>query len=301
MINIIFIMKMNEDLVSIHAYLCADGYVIRNPSTQKQKYYKIGLRNTNSVLLNDFRDKFERVFGVKPHIRIGERCEIGSKKIYEELINEYGSFHSHLWKIPNFKNRKLYGIWLRSFFDCEGWVFCKSKQNRHIGLDCVNENGINQIIESLNSFGIRTIKKKNEKRKIFRIFIYGKDNLIKFSDKIGFLHPDKNIKLDKTLNDFVTYIWNFPKEEEECKKFVFSKLKDRIKIKKPHYARIISREENNLKKLKMLIKKFYDIESILYNSVNGIGTKYFELDINRKEDIMKLIKLKIIPNILKNA
>ena len=49
---------MAVDLISIHAYLCADGYVIKSKNP-KYKYFKIGLRNTNPVLLRDFQEKFE--------------------------------------------------------------------------------------------------------------------------------------------------------------------------------------------------------------------------------------------------
>jgi hypothetical protein len=48
-------MKFNNNLSAIHSYLCGDGYVIKNPKTQKHKYYHIGLRNTNQTLLRDFK------------------------------------------------------------------------------------------------------------------------------------------------------------------------------------------------------------------------------------------------------
>ena len=41
-------MEINEDLVVIHAYLCADGYVIKNSETQKHKYY-IGFISNSEV------------------------------------------------------------------------------------------------------------------------------------------------------------------------------------------------------------------------------------------------------------
>ena len=44
-----------------------------------------------------------------------------------------------------FLNKKLSRIWLRAFFDCEGWVVCKTHQNRHIGLDSVNQKGLTQV------------------------------------------------------------------------------------------------------------------------------------------------------------
>ena len=292
-------MKFDENLVAIHAYLCADGYVIKNPKTQKQKYYKIGFRNTNLILLKDFQNRFEKVFGIKPHLRKDGRCEVGSKKIYMRLIREFGSFHSQIWRMPALSN-KLLVIWLKAFFDCEGWVFCKTHQNRHIGLDSINEKGIDQLIRSLNRINIKTIKKINEKRKIYRIFIYGKENLIKFNEKIGFLHPQKVKKLNMAMKDYMVYQWNFPKKEYECKKFIKKILVEKVRIRKPCYVRIISKEQKNLTKLSKLLKKYYNINCLIYRSVNGIGTVYYELNINKKEEINKLIKFKFIPNIFKS-
>ena len=55
-------MKFDKNLAAIHAYLCSDGYVIKNPRTQKHKYYYIGFRNTNLILLKDFQKKFNDYF-----------------------------------------------------------------------------------------------------------------------------------------------------------------------------------------------------------------------------------------------
>jgi hypothetical protein len=291
-------MKFDENLAVIHAYLCADGYVIKNPPTQKQKYYKIGFRNTNLVLLKDFQERFYNYFKIKPSLYVGQRCQIGNKEIYNLLTKEFRSFYSWEWRMPKL-NDKLAKIWLRAYFDCESWVFCKTHQNRHIGVDCVNEIGLNQIESSLNGIGIKIIRKYNKKRRIHRIFIYGKDNLIKFSNKIGFLHPNKKEKLNQVLNDFVVYEWSFPKDEKECKKFIKKITQEKIRIKKPHYIRIISKEQTNLERLGNLLKKYYDINCLVNKSVNGIGTIYYELNINRREEIQKLINNKLILNILK--
>ena len=72
-------MKMDRSLVAVHAYLCADGYVV---TSEKYKYYRAGLRNTNLILLKDFQERFEKIFGVKPPIRKDGRCEKCSKEIY---------------------------------------------------------------------------------------------------------------------------------------------------------------------------------------------------------------------------
>jgi|SRR3989344_350513 len=288
-------MKMNEDLAIIQSYLCADGYVTYG---DKPKYYRIGFRNTNLVLLKDFKERFERYFKVTITLKEGERCYKSSKEIYWKLTKQFGSFYSREWTMPKL-SKNISKRWLRAFFDCEGWVFCKTHQNRHIGLDSINEKGLDQVIKTLNNLGIKTIKKVNKKRGMYRIFIYGKDNLIKFAEEIGFLHSEKAKKLRETLKDYVEYIWIFPKDKEECKNFVIKLLKDKIRIKKPYYARVISKEEINLSKLKRYLKNFYNIESILHRYINGLGTVYYELDINRRDEVQKLVENKLIPNIFK--
>lgn len=289
---------MDENLAAVHAYLCADGYAIKNPETQKNKYYRVGFRNTNLVLLKDFQENFEKVFGIKPLLYEGERCQKGSREIYELLTKEFGSFYSWEWRMPKL-NKNLIRAWLRAYFDCEGWVFCKKHQNRHIGLDCVNENGLNQIILSLNKLDIQTIKKYNGKRNIHRIIIYGKENLLRFKEKIGFLHPEKAKKLDESIKDYVVYLWEFPNEEGQCREFIKHVMQEKIKLKKSRYLRMFSKEGENLNRLSNLLKSYYGISSRVYKCVNGLGTIYYELHINRKEDIRKLIELNIIPNLFK--
>ncbi|MDO8553837.1 MAG: hypothetical protein Q7S22_03455 [Candidatus Micrarchaeota archaeon] len=111
-------MKFNEDLAAIHAYLCADGYVIKNPPSQKHKYYYIGLRNTNSVLLKDFQKRFFRFFGVSPIITKDGRAKLQNKRIYEILTKDY-AYYSANWDFPKLK-KALLKFWLRAYFDCDG-------------------------------------------------------------------------------------------------------------------------------------------------------------------------------------
>src|SRR3989344_8536856 len=288
-------MKMNEDLAIIQSYLCADGYVTYG---DKPKYYRIGFRNTNLVLLKDFKERFERYFKVTITLKEGERCYKSSKEIYWKLTKQFGSFYSREWTMPKL-SKNISKRWLRAFFDCEGWVFCKTHQNRHIGLDSINEKGLNEIIKMLNNLGIKTIKKINFKRGMYRVFIYGKENITKFEEEIGFLHPDKSKKIKETIKDFMVYIWNFPKNEKEVKNFVKKIMHEKAKIKHEKYIRIISKERINLERLKEHLGKYFKVNSLLYSRMNGIGNRYYELDINKKKEVQRLIKLNIIPNTFK--
>ena len=289
-------MKFNEDLAVIHAYLCADGYVIKNPSTQKHKYYKIGLRNTNLLLLKDFQNRFEKIWGIKPILTEKQRCQKGSRPIYEFLTQNFGSFYSWEWRMPRL-NKRLSNIWLRTYFDCEGWVSIEKHKSRLIGADCVNLSGLKQVKAALAKNGIKSKIKKQNRRNIFRLYIYGKDNLIRFKKNIDFYHPQKFIKLQKAIDDYVIYDWKFPKNAKESRNFIRILMHERAKIKMDNGAvKIISNKKNNIMTLKKKLEVLFNIESKMNEMTNGIGTKYYQLNIYKKGEVRKIIKNKLLNN-----
>ncbi len=183
------IKTIDKNLAAIHGYLCSDGYVVKNPLTQKQKYYHIALRNTSLVLLKDFQKKFEKVFGLKPKITNQfDRCKIGSKKLYFYLTEAFGSFYSREWKMPvGLMDNKSMALWLRAFFDCEASVYVKERHSRFICMESVNFEGLQEIRKQLETvFGISSIIKERRGRETLQLLIYGKENLIKFRKEIGF-------------------------------------------------------------------------------------------------------------------
>jgi len=271
-------MKFDKNLSAIHAYLCADGYVIRNPESQKQKYYHIGLRNTNMVLLKDFQERFKQRFGLEPIITNEGRCRIGNKEIYYFLTKDY-SYYSYEWEMPNLNKENL-KLWLRTFFDCEAWVVLEKAKNRLIGMDSVNESGIYQIKGALKRFNIDSKIKKLDKRGIFRLFVYGKENLIRFQERIDFLHPSKKEKLDLAIKSYVNYEWKFPEDKKELKRFVKRLLKDKIGKSR---VKISSIRRNNLVLLQKHLKRLFSIESNIYDC-----RRYYELNVSKKEDIIKI-------------
>ncbi len=283
-------MKINEDLAIIHAYLCADGYVTRNPPTQKHKSYRIGLRNTNIVLLRDFQERFERIWGVKPHLQEGQRCSKNSKQIYEFLNQNFGSFYSWEWRMPRL-NKKLSRVWLRTYFDCEGWVSVERHKSRLIGADCVNSFGLKQVKEALAKNGIVSHLKKKSGREIFRLYIYGKENLIKFKKYIDFNHPQKNVKLQEALADYVIYDWPFPDNKTKLKKFIKSLMRQKARLRGDNgVIRVISKKKKNLIILKRELATFFMLETRINGMVNGIGTRYYQLDINKRQEVKKAVE-----------
>lgn len=268
-------LKFDEYLASIHAYLCADGYVIRNPITQKQKYYYIGLRNTNILLLRDFQHKFHKLFGIKPRITKDGRAVVQNKRIYHELTENF-SYYSREWNIPKGLSLKCIKSWLRSFFDCEGWVFVKAAKNRHIGADSVNLKGLSDIRKRLMHMGIKTKMKFIRKKEIYRLIIYGKENIVKFRDNLGFLHPDKMAKLNKAIISYKNDEWEFPDNINELKKFVSKKIKLAFSRRRKRISSVI---KQNLVRLAGYSLKMYKLDSKIYGPIkNGNGTIYYELN-----------------------
>ena len=276
-------MKFNQDLASIHAYLCADGYVIRNPITQKHKYYYIGLRNTNIILLKDFQNKFKQVFALMPIITNDGRCKIQNKNIFFQLTKDF-SYYSDEWSLPKLSLEKL-KCWLRSYYDCDGWVEVQKSKSRVIGLESINKNGLEQIKNSLLRFGIKASEvKKRKNRNIYCINICGKDNIIKFKENIDFLHPNKNKKLLEAINSYKTYEWTIPSKKEEFIEFINKQGRLRNDTKEFRFFSII---KDNLIRLKEKLID-YDINAKIYGPwKNNRGREYYCLSFNQKE----LIKL----------
>jgi hypothetical protein len=197
---------------------------------------------------------------VNAHITKEGRCRIQNKELYKILTKRF-SYYSAEWRMPCLNKGNL-KFWLRAFFDCEGWVLIEKAKNRHIGLDSINGKGILQIQNALKRFRIASKLKKLEKRNIFRLHIYGKENLIKFQKEINFLHPAKKKKLKQAINSYVDYYWHFPESEDKIRSFVIKLLKEKESNKR---VRVTSIKKENLVLLQKYLKQIFGINSKVYN------------------------------------
>lgn len=289
--NNISLSNLDENFAAVHAYLCADGYVCRNKPESKYRYYHIGLRNTCYMLLEDFQSRFEKVFNKRPIIsRALDRCKIGDKNILFWLNGNFGSFYSADWILPAcFLSKNLLAVWLRAFFDCEGWVELKAHKSRVIGLESINAKELEKIRFYLKKyFLIDSSLFPRKGRNTVRLAICGKGDLMNFKKFIGFLHPEKKKKLDEAIASFADYVWRFPEAEAELKRFVLQILKRKIKRINPRII-VCSNRKENLLNLSAALSQLFSIASKVSNErFNGFGTKYFELAIQKKESIKRL-------------
>ncbi|GEM_PF-914731 len=293
-------LTVSEELAALHGYLCADGYLSISQVPRRVRYVA-ALRNTEIVLLNDFNSKFKAVFGVFPKIsKQIDLSKLCNKRICLLLKKEFGSFHCREWSFPDyvFTTKNFKASWLRAVFDCEGWAVCKKGIDRHIGIEMANPEGIQKIKSLLAEFGIVAGFKIKKRGKIFRLNIFGKENLQKFSNQIGFLHPKKRVALQAALDSYVVYNWEFPEEEAALKEFIFQKLNGKSRdifsklSSSPKRVRICSCVRANLLTMHGKLKTVFGIDSnVSRECLNSIGTVYFELSINKKEAMAKLQKL----------
>ncbi len=274
-------MNFDTNLAAVHGYLCADGYVIKNPPSQKHKYYHIGLRNTNKILLKDFQRRFTKVFKIKPIIIPNERCKIQSKEIFEKLTKNY-SYYSYEWKLPKLNKEQL-KFWLRAFFDCEAWIENQKAKNRAIRADCVNLNGLRDVQKALDEFEIdSTIRKRKEN--MWRLNICGLDDIRNFDNEIGFLHPDKKTRLAAAIGSYKNYEWNIPKTRNELIQFINLQGKKRASRNE---IRLFSIRKRNLIVLRNKLSAYHISSKLRGPWKNNSGSIYFCL-LLKLDDIREL-------------
>jgi hypothetical protein len=282
-------LKFNKNLAIVHSYLCADGYVIRNPPHQKNIYYYIGLRNTCDTLLEDFEKNFYEYFKIMPRRCKDGRSVVQNKATYYLLTEDF-SYYSREWTLPELDKENL-SFWLRTFFDCEGWVYCKKAKSRLIGLDSVNHKGLEDVQKALKRFDIDSIINIPKNRDTHRLHIYGKENLIRFEKEIGFLHPNKKAKLRDAIETFVEYEWTFP--EENLEEFIINLMKEKSrfgKIRKNDSIKLCSIKEINFIRLSNYLSDLFNIESKVYRNENKHSI-YYTLSIQKKAEVEKAVRL----------
>lgn len=92
----------------------------------------------------------------------------------------------------------------------------------------------------MNDFRIKS-KLSLTNRDVFRLNIYGKENIVSFEKQIGFLHPKKKTRLREAINSYVDYVWRFPAEKEALKSFIKGLfVQKRTRPDKKHRIRVCS-------------------------------------------------------------
>lgn len=159
---------------------------------------------------------------------------------------------------------------------CSDGYVTKSKNPK----DSVNFYGLRQIQESLRKLGIESSINYRKEKRIWNLAICGKDDLIKFQEKINFLHKTKSQKLKNAIESYVNYFWNVPKDRKDLIKFMKRKGRKNITRKEIRFNSIIKK---NLKILKNNLSTFGVKSNLNGPWKNPYGSIWYCLSINFKE------------------
>lgn len=191
------VIYLSPELARIVAHICADGYV----SISKQKRCKKELEKhpRNNVIRKKYSVRYvnmEPVVVLRRH-----EYEISGLGVYKILIL-LGAGKSREWFISDyiFASTNICKIeWLKAFYDDESHV---SVENKLIVLNCVNNVGLKQIQLLLFEFGIKSKfygPYHYKQYSIYRLTIR-RNSILKYSEVIGFNHPEKRDALNQIIN-----------------------------------------------------------------------------------------------------
>lgn len=184
----------------ICGFLAGDGNIL-----MKGRYW-LRLFPDDKSLISPLSESFSKVYDkeliIKDHGKF-YTLSVHSKVVCEDL-NRYCKFGTKEWEIPFdlFESDEDVSEWLKSFFDAEAHVNLDSKC---IKVSSINQDGLNEVKKLLeNKFEINSViyshvPKNIKHSKTYLLHIFGMNNLLKYSENVGFNHKVKLSKLYKLL------------------------------------------------------------------------------------------------------
>ena len=200
-------------LARIVSHLMGDGCVTK-------RYLRYN--NKNKTLIDNFKRCFlilsPSVHFIEGKVSSGTSfAQIQNKEIINFLLTICPDFRSQYLEFPKFfDSYETKKEFISTIFDDEGCVslrvFKKTGEiKRNLEIASKSRKMLRDIKEILEKdFMIKCNKLISFKRKLnntefttWKLSITGKENFIKFKDKINFLHPEKKIRLDLMINSYI--------------------------------------------------------------------------------------------------
>jgi len=190
------------------------GYHLSDGSYELNRGRKNGINfwNSNPLLIEDYITLTRNIFGTSPYVQKRENrkaVRITSMQLVDFLqgIDPSLLMHGKKKRIPptimKCKKEDIAEL-LRSLFDGDGRVLLAPRNGARVRLTTENQEMAEQVQELLCRFGIgATIFKESEN--IYRVDITGQDNLNIFYQRIGFLSPEKQARLERYLKTEKTH------------------------------------------------------------------------------------------------
>lgn len=191
---------MNAAKAGIHAYLIAEGDLKTSKPRRNENYKRAVLEfwNSSQLLLRDFVERVERVYGYQPRVDCKRgRVELRRVEVVKDLL-KYGSYSSHDWDIPSevmnggvALKREL----VRCFGDSEGHV---SKSKNEIVFKSVNLHGLRKVEQLLRDLVIPS-RINGPYSNSYKLVISTRPNLEKYYHQISFINPERRRRLERLV------------------------------------------------------------------------------------------------------
>ncbi|MBI2134653.1 hypothetical protein HYU09_01560 [Candidatus Woesearchaeota archaeon] len=200
--------KLSEELMRILGHIIGDGgiHLVKNESKYRPFYV-----NNEEILLNAFRNDVKSVFGgnkIYFRKRIGHGDELWLQTSIGRILYDILEYeiNNDKKRIPSF----VYGLeenlickFLQALYDDEGYIYPKKNM---IVIAQKYRDLVNDLRNAVEKVGIRPnqilVHKSKDRTTMHYFSISGKDNILLFAKKIGFLHPEKKKKLEILTNKY---------------------------------------------------------------------------------------------------
>ncbi len=215
--------QLTEDLSFLLGLLVSEGFISKN---------KIEFCNSDKKLVHMFKSKWKKVFpdstlheflkkpssyGKKEYIRLECHCRYTIEFLRNIGLNAVKSSFKQIPFLILNSPKAVISSFLSSYFEGDGSI---SYSNKMIELSCcsMSEKLITQLQLVLLRFGIDSFKRFDKHKNIFKLYLRGKRNLLRFYKDINFTCERKKKKLEfilvnykksTTLTDFVPFISDF--------------------------------------------------------------------------------------------
>lgn len=244
---------MNSDLASILGLMISEGSITMN---------KIEFCNSDKNLVDLFKKTWKRVFPDSTLHQFKRKPSSYGKLEYYRLechCRHTLEFLRNLGLDPVTSNKKTIpqvvldspkttvSAFLRAYFEGDGSI---SYAKKMVELSCCSKSKtlINQLQIVLLRLGIDTFKRFDRCRDIFKLYLRGKRNILRFYKSINFISERKkkklefvllNYKKESSLTDFVPFISEFIRNLTESR-FIKRTNFDRYGSMQKNYKEVCS-------------------------------------------------------------